>query len=367
MIVLSLRGKIFTVAKDRLIKVIGTYFYGMLSSGVWQPNSDGVYIIDRPSEGFDRILECLETGKLNCNGLTDYEIDCVYGNLDYFLIPFTRIWDYSVVKKIENLTLYVYLQLSDQRLCGSTRDYRIFIYNMDTQIIETTLVGHKDEVRGIIQLEDGRLCSCSFDETIRLWNIGSGQCELCIEGYSVIQLLDGRLCSRSQDETVKIWNKDSGVCELSIHTGNNVYFLAQLRNGSICGSHSGGINVWSIATGVCEMTLSGHNRGWSQVVVIDEQRICVCLDSIMEVWNVSTCVYERTLAGHTNYVMDLILLLDGRICSVSYDGTARIWDTGTGACELSVHVSIGFPCKVVQLHDGRLVVSDCDRRVYIVE
>jgi hypothetical protein len=57
MIVLSLRGKIFTVAKDSLIKVIGTYFYGMLSSGVWQPNSDGVYVIDRPSEGFDRILD----------------------------------------------------------------------------------------------------------------------------------------------------------------------------------------------------------------------------------------------------------------------------------------------------------------------
>jgi BTB/POZ domain len=74
-IILSLRGKIFTVAKDSLIKVIGTYFYGMLSSGVWQPNSDGVYTIDRPSEGFDRILECLSTGKLNCEGLTNYEIE----------------------------------------------------------------------------------------------------------------------------------------------------------------------------------------------------------------------------------------------------------------------------------------------------
>jgi BTB/POZ domain len=82
MIKLELRGKIFTVAKERLIKVVGTYFYGMLSSGVWQPNSDGVYIIDRPSEGFDRILECLSTGKLDCKGLSDYEMDCVYENLD---------------------------------------------------------------------------------------------------------------------------------------------------------------------------------------------------------------------------------------------------------------------------------------------
>jgi BTB/POZ domain len=106
-VILSLRGKIFTVTKDSLIKVIGTYFYGMLSSGVWQPNSDGVYVIDRPSERFDRILDCLSTGKLDCEGLTDYEIDCVYDNLDYFLIPFTRLWDYSKVSKIEGLDLAV--------------------------------------------------------------------------------------------------------------------------------------------------------------------------------------------------------------------------------------------------------------------
>jgi BTB/POZ domain len=64
MIVLELRGKIFTADRDVLMNASGTYFSGMLSSGVWQPNSDGVYVIDRPSEGFDRILECLSTGKL---------------------------------------------------------------------------------------------------------------------------------------------------------------------------------------------------------------------------------------------------------------------------------------------------------------
>jgi BTB/POZ domain len=179
MIVLSLRGKIFTVAKDKLIKVVGTYFYGMLSSGVWQPNSDGVYVIDRPNEGFDRILDCLSTGKLDCKGLTDYEIDCVYGNLDYFIIPFTRVWDYSVAHKMENLNLIVYLQLSDQRLCGSGKDFDLIIYNMDTDIIETTMKGHTGIVRSIIRLDDGRICSCSNDDnTIKLWSIESGQCEM---------------------------------------------------------------------------------------------------------------------------------------------------------------------------------------------
>jgi hypothetical protein len=38
MITLELRGRIFIVERDLLIKVPGTYFSGMLSSGVWQPN-----------------------------------------------------------------------------------------------------------------------------------------------------------------------------------------------------------------------------------------------------------------------------------------------------------------------------------------
>jgi WD40 repeat protein len=118
----------------------------------------------------DRILECLSTGKLNCEGLTEYEIDCVYGNLDYFLIPFVRVWDYTKVTQIENLDLMVQLVLHDGRLCGRTTGFIISIYDLDFSIIETTLEGHTNFVTTIIQLDDGRICSCSSDKTIRLWN-----------------------------------------------------------------------------------------------------------------------------------------------------------------------------------------------------
>jgi WD40 repeat protein len=88
---------------------------------------------------------------------------------------------------------------------------------MDTNIVETTLQGHTYYINSIIQLEDGRLCSCSYDNTIKLWNIDCGQCVLTINGhtsfvYCVIQLIDGRLCSGSRDKTINIWSKDSGAC-----------------------------------------------------------------------------------------------------------------------------------------------------------
>jgi WD40 repeat protein len=368
-VILSLRGKIFTVAKDSLIKVIGTYFYGMLSSGVWQPNSDGVYVIDRPSEGFDRILDCLSAGKLECKGLTDYEIDCVYDNLDYFLIPFTRLWDYSKVSKVKAAHLVVHLVLHDGRLCGITNYCSICIYNMDTNTVETTLEGHTKYINRIIQLEDGRLCSCSDDKTIKLWNIDSGQCELTIVGHTsgvscVIQLLDGRLCSGSGDRTIKLRNKDTGACELTIDTGIYPHCVAQLRDGRICSgdNYNGRIKLWNIATGVREMTLYGHTSTIYAIVVIDELRACSCsADAKIKVWNVSTGLCELTLYGHTHYVSDMVILFDGRLCSVSDDGTLKIWNIETGVCDLTTHVSNDRICKVVQLHDGRLVVSDANR------
>jgi WD40 repeat protein len=99
---------------------------------------------------------------------------------------------------------------------------------MDTNTTEITLKGHAEYISGIIQLEDGRICSCSDDKTIKVWSIESGQCELSIEGYTdsakcIIQLIDRRLCSGSDDGTIRIWSKDTGVCELSISTGYTVY------------------------------------------------------------------------------------------------------------------------------------------------
>jgi hypothetical protein len=41
---LELRGEVFNVGRDLLMKGTGTYFDGRLSSGAWKPNSDGVYI-----------------------------------------------------------------------------------------------------------------------------------------------------------------------------------------------------------------------------------------------------------------------------------------------------------------------------------
>jgi WD40 repeat protein len=374
MMKLNLRGQVFDTTKHTILNGDSTFFSVLLSSIIWELDGNGEIFIDRCGNGFDRVLDYMSTGVLSTEGLNRYDEDCVYAKLVYFKIPHKAKWDYSIASQIENLNLKVCLQLLDGRICGSTSDYGIVcIYNMDTNVIETIMKGHTKYVVDVIQLEDGRLCSCSYDRSIKLWDIGSGVCNLTIDGHTsgvtcVIQLLDGRLCSGSEDHTVKIWSKDSGVCELAVNAGDSIFRIAQLRDGRICcGDYGGNLKIWNIATGVCEMTLRGHTDIIRAIVVIDELRICSCsCDKTIRIWNVSGGLCERTLEGHGGYVWDMVLLLDGRLCSVSVDSSAKIWTIETGVCDLTVHVSSTLLYKVIQLNDGRLVVSDTSRLVYII-
>jgi WD40 repeat protein len=116
------------------------------------------------------------------------------------------------------------------------------------------------------------------------------------------------------------------------------------------------------------MTLRGHTDTVYAIVVIDELRVCSCSsDTTIKVWNVGSGVCVRSLEGHADGVYDMVLLQDGRLCSVSADSSVKIWNVETGVCDLSITiVTDGSLAEVIQLHDGKLVVSDTSRIVYII-
>jgi BTB/POZ domain/WD domain, G-beta repeat len=374
---LNLRGKTFTVYKDTLIRVPGTYFFGMLSSSMFLPDFEGAYFIDRFHEGFDRILEYLRTGVLSCKGLNEYEVDCVYDNLNYFNIPHQPMWKYNEASVVEGFKCAFFTQLQDGRICGGTGDKakNISIYNMDTGTTESTLFGHTEIIYCIIQLEDGRLCSCSKDKTIRLWSIDSGENSLTIYGHGgpvscISQLLDGRLCSGSLDSTIKVWSGDTGVCDLSISTESPVFCSSILPDGRVYGGlYSGSIKLFSLITGACDSTLNGHTGCVRELLVdANDSRLYSCSkDGSIKVWNTRIGFCERTLEGHSGYVCDILLLKDGRLCSSSLDGSIKLWNASSGVCERSMDHGDGVKgfMNLSQLHDGRLLSRNFKGVLYL--
>jgi WD domain, G-beta repeat len=197
-------------------------------------------------------------------------------------------------------------------------------------------------------------------------DVPSMGCELSIVVHThgvncVVQLLDGRLCSGSDYKKLEVWNKYTGACELSLETEDCVRSIAQLRDGRVCaGDSNGDIQIWNLNTRLCEMTLDEYGYNINAVVIIDGSKICSCShDTTIKVWNSDTWECVRTFIGHENLV-NFIVLLDGRICSLSYDGILKIWNTDTGVCDLGSHVSDERLGRVLQLHDGRLLIPSSD-------
>ena len=71
---------------------------------------------------------------------------------------------------------------------------------------------HSKQVNKVISLSDGRIGSCSYDTTIKIWNSSFPyECYHTLEGhtnsvFSIIQLKNNLLASGSYDNTLIFWN-----------------------------------------------------------------------------------------------------------------------------------------------------------------
>lgn len=83
---LDVGGQLFTCSKGNLLKYENTYFYGMLSSGKWQPDEDGTYFIDRNPKYFPYILDFFRTDDISVEELSELEIKKLLDEVDYYQI-----------------------------------------------------------------------------------------------------------------------------------------------------------------------------------------------------------------------------------------------------------------------------------------
>ena len=74
------------------------------------------------------------------------------------------------------------------------------------------------------------------------------------------------------------------------------------------------------------------------------------------VWDTGSGACELTLAGHTGSVLALAVLPDGKLASGSWDKTVRVWDLSTRSCVLTLSHAFPVNCLTV-LEDGQLVVG----------
>ncbi|KAF0692339.1 Aste57867_16577 [Aphanomyces stellatus] len=80
---LNVSGMRYTIPKQTLLSIKGSYFHALLGSGHWQPDADDAYFLELHGPTFDRVMVYLHSGELSFEGLNPWETKQLRETLDY--------------------------------------------------------------------------------------------------------------------------------------------------------------------------------------------------------------------------------------------------------------------------------------------
>jgi len=163
-----------------------------------------------------------------------------------------------------------------------------------------TLTGHHHSVRAIAAHGD-TLVSGSYDATVRVWKISTGETVHRLQGhtskvYSVV--LDherGRCISGSMDSFVKVWSLETGSCLLHLEGHSSLVGLLDLKdNYLVSAAADATLRIWDPEVGRCKHALTGHT-GAITCFSHDGEKVISGSDSTLKMWNTTNGEFVRDL------------------------------------------------------------------------
>ncbi|MEH2091333.1 serine/threonine-protein kinase [Nostoc sp.] len=204
-----------------------------------------------------------------------------------------KLWQVETLKEICTLLGHSHAVKSvafspDGRILASgSWDKTVKLWDVNTGREICTITGHQLQVNSVAFSPQGQvLASASYDRTIRLWQIEGSQREIqnrpC---YSLLGTLSGHawavltvafspdgqiLATGSDDNTIKLWEVNTGqlICTLVGHSWS-VVAVAFTADGEtlLSASCDKTVKLWRVSTAEEIVTLSGHVDSVSAVAV----------------------------------------------------------------------------------------------------
>jgi glucose repression regulatory protein TUP1 len=211
------------------------------------------------------------------------------------------------------------------------------------------LRGHSKDVYTLEFINKNELISGSGDETLRIWDIKTGDCKNTIKidasektagkdsAITSLAVSHSRryVAACSLDKLVRVWDLQAEtpvlIQTLSGHT-DSIYSVCFNHSDSeiISGALDKTVRRWSFAQpGHCLQVLSGHKDFVLSVAVCgakNEFIVSASKDRSVQLWDMNSQSLQVTLQGHKNSVISVAVNpMGGSFATGSGDGRARIW------------------------------------------
>lgn len=243
------------------------------------------------------------------------------------------------------------LQFNEIILATGSYDNTIKIWDIETGEEIRTLQGHESGIR-CLQFDDSKLISGSIDRTLKVWNWHTGECISTLQGHfgGVISLhFDSNspiVISGSMDNAVKLWNFDEqSTFTLRGHTDwVNAVKLDSASRTVWSASDDLTVRLWDLDTRQCIKAFEGHVGQVQQVLLLPHEFDFDEVDAdVLESTSSTTSTHSQPMSPHNNhpsleeaygpgFASPDRPLPPRYMLTGALDSTIRLWDTATQAC-----------------------------------
>lgn len=221
------------------------------------------------------------------------------------------------------------------------------------QILMPTETGRNHQGKAIMQPEKPLIITGSRDSQLRVWRlpeVGSrryiqtgppaqeSDCPYFIRvlaGHThsvrAIAAHGDTLVSGSYDSTVRVWRISTGEAVHVLHGHNQKVYSVVLdheRNRCISGSMDSYVKIWDLNTGACLHTLEGHSMLVGLLDLRDQRLVSAAADSTLRIWDPENGKCRHTLMAHTGAIT--CFQHDGRKVISGSEKNVKMWDIRTG-------------------------------------
>jgi WD40 repeat protein len=227
--------------------------------------------------------------------------------------------------------------------------------------------GHTGSISAVTFLkEKDLLISGSFDCSIKIWSINTGECLATLNSHSkpitdLLALSNNYFISSSLDNSIILWNSDSNsklksympVVKNSVCP--NVSSIILINNNEFaCGFNYGHLCLINICNLDIKISNHVHKDRINKIKLISNSRLLTCSnDKEIKIIDSKTLNVINTLNHHLNSVNCLELAVNNYFLSGSFDGTIKIWSLSDNQnnAECILTIPMGIKISDIKLID----------------